>query len=251
MFTFASVAVLALASSALADPSPLTPATSNEGGPCVISWSPDTTGKWTDTNIELMTGENQNMIHITTVVSGLDTTSAAATSYSWTCPEVTPNAAIYWYQFSHAEEPTNLIWTTRWAIADATGATTQPANAMQPDGSAVPWGTGNLVDASKAVAAPAYITGETSAGASNSSVTASGSVTGSTSAALTTPTTMSALTTSSASSTPKTTIVTVTSSSSSASSSPTTSAKSGAERVKSHGAAFALGTVALGALLFA
>lgn len=48
MFALTSAIVLAaLASKALADPSPLTPVTSNVGGNCVISWTPDATSKWT------------------------------------------------------------------------------------------------------------------------------------------------------------------------------------------------------------
>ncbi|KAG8861436.1 hypothetical protein FRB96_002885 [Tulasnella sp. 330] len=47
MFTVASFIALAFASSALAQPSPLTPAPSIEGQPCAITWTPDATGKWT------------------------------------------------------------------------------------------------------------------------------------------------------------------------------------------------------------
>lgn len=33
-----------------------------EGGNCMIVWDTDSTGKWTDMQIELMTGDNYNMI---------------------------------------------------------------------------------------------------------------------------------------------------------------------------------------------
>jgi len=161
MLAVVSVLALAFASSVLAQPSPLTPATADEGANCVISWSPDTTGTWTQTNIQLMSGSNLQMIPITTVAT-VDTTSASATTYTWPCPAVTPNSAIYFYQFSHSTEPNALQWTTRFAIASTTGAVTAPANSVQPDAthSAIPWGIGALVDPSTAKPAPAYITGE-------------------------------------------------------------------------------------------
>ncbi|KAG8901120.1 hypothetical protein FRB99_005552 [Tulasnella sp. 403] len=141
MFSVKSAAVaLALASAVLADPAPLTPPTSNEGGDCVISWTPDATGKWTD---------------------------------------VTVNSVIYFYQYSHAEEPNNLIWTTRWGIADASGNLTPPANAVQPDAAHEPvaWGVGDLANAGDAIPAPSYIVGQSNAAAAPAgSSAASGSV---------------------------------------------------------------------------
>ena len=84
---------------------------------------------------------------------------------SWANPmflQVTPNAAIYFYQFSTPALPTNLTWTTRFTIAAADGSTTDPANSTQPDGSAIPWGVGELVDESTAVAAPSYLSSSSS-----------------------------------------------------------------------------------------
>ncbi|KAJ3012007.1 hypothetical protein NUW54_g1998 [Trametes sanguinea] len=95
------------------------------------------------------------MIHITTVAN-LDGTDASKTTYSYDCPQVTPNSAIYFYQFT-SPDAANRTWTTRFAIADANGNTTPPANSTQPDGQAIPWGVGNLVDPSSAVAAPSYL----------------------------------------------------------------------------------------------
>ena len=48
-------------------------------------------------------------------------------------------------------------WTTRFAIADANGKTTAPANANQPEGGspAIPWGQGQLVYAASPSATPA------------------------------------------------------------------------------------------------
>ena len=51
-----------------ADPNPEEPgpgSSYNEGSNCFISWDPDTTGTWTTMNIELMCGDNYDMIHLT------------------------------------------------------------------------------------------------------------------------------------------------------------------------------------------
>lgn len=36
-----------------------------EGTNCTFSWTPDPAGLWKETNVELMSGDNWNMIHIT------------------------------------------------------------------------------------------------------------------------------------------------------------------------------------------
>ncbi|KAG8914604.1 hypothetical protein FRC01_003993, partial [Tulasnella sp. 417] len=175
MFALTSAIVLALVSKALADPAPLTPPTTPVGGDCVISWTPDATGAWKETNIQLMTGDNWNMVPITTIAT-VDTTSAAATSYTWTCPDVSPNAPIYFYQFSHAAEPANLVWTTRFTIAAADGSTVAAENQTQPDGTNVAWGIGQLADPSEAKPAPAYITGQGTTGPTTASASGAASV---------------------------------------------------------------------------
>ncbi|KAG8885302.1 hypothetical protein FRB99_004468, partial [Tulasnella sp. 403] len=110
-------AVFAVASTlsvtVFAAPSPLTPPTGAAGKTCTISWTPDTTGTWKETNIELMSGNNQAMTHVTTVAT-VDTTSAAPSTFTYPCPDVSPNSVVYFYQFSHSTEPTNLVWTTRF-----------------------------------------------------------------------------------------------------------------------------------------
>ena len=50
----------------------------NEGSDCSISWAVDPTGTWTTLNIELMSGENTAMKHLT-----------SKGSFSW--PSVTTN----------------------------------------------------------------------------------------------------------------------------------------------------------------
>ena len=68
--------------------------------------------------------------------------------------QVTPNAAIYFYQFSTPALPTNLTWTTRFTIASASGATVPSPNQTQPDGQAIPWGTGSLTNPASASPPP-------------------------------------------------------------------------------------------------
>lgn len=61
--------------------------------------------------------------------------------YTYPCPNVSPNSAIYFYQMTLAgADPT---WTTRFTIADAKGETTKPKHATQA-GENIPWGTGKL-----------------------------------------------------------------------------------------------------------
>ncbi|KAI9509138.1 hypothetical protein F5148DRAFT_1148522 [Russula earlei] len=149
---------LSLAFVALADPIPTGPSPGQvftEGSACTINWTPDTTGNWKIMNIELMTGNNFNMVHLTTVAT-VDGTASPGT-FSYPCPPVTLHAPVYFYQFSHSA--TNLLWTGRFAISNQTGATEPAPNPTQPNGQAIPWGTGALVDSSTAVPPPSYLPG--------------------------------------------------------------------------------------------
>lgn len=68
MFTSVFFATVLAAVAVRADPSPNVPGPGdvyNEGSTCNIAWDADTTGTWTTMNIELMTGDNFNMIHLT------------------------------------------------------------------------------------------------------------------------------------------------------------------------------------------
>ncbi|UZJ55424.1 hypothetical protein CBS101457_004744 [Exobasidium rhododendri] len=118
-----------------------------EGGKCKASWTPAASGTtaWENMNIDLMSGSNLAMTKLATVASDVDGTSADVTSYNFTCPSVTPNAAIYFLQFttSDGSDPT---WTTRFTIANAQGNSTAPTEANQPEGGspAIPWGEGQL-----------------------------------------------------------------------------------------------------------
>lgn len=73
--------------------------------------------------------------------------------------QVTPNAPIYFYQFSSPVAPTNLTWTGRFTIAGTDGSSTTASETT--DG--IAWGNGALVDPSSAVAAPSYLSGGASA----------------------------------------------------------------------------------------
>ncbi|WAQ83642.1 hypothetical protein PtA15_4A90 [Puccinia triticina] len=123
-----------------------------EGGDCPLSWNLDTTGKWTSFSVDLMSGSNNAMQLVTSVFKNKDGTKGE-TSYTWKCPAVTPNSAIYFYQFTQAGADTT--WTTRFAITSPSGDVTPPANSAQPNGGAqIPWGIGHLVGAG-AASAPA------------------------------------------------------------------------------------------------
>jgi hypothetical protein len=208
---FTALLALSAPLSTFADVTPSEPGpgdVSNAGQPCNIVWSgdrPDSGVNWKNMAIELMTGDNLNMVHITTVATGQD--GSVDGKFSYTCPEVTPNSAIYFYQFT-APGAINATWTTRFTIASATGATTPPANANQPGpgGAAIPWGVGALVDPSKAVAAP--VKGAAPVGSAAPSGSGSANVTAAPSAPLSAPTTLVGSTTklvTSASITPKST----------------------------------------------
>lgn len=128
-----------------ADPNPIVPGPGDsykEGGDCIIQWQPDTTGKWTNMNIALKTGDNYNMVLLEAITT-IDGTKQS--QYKYPCPSVTPNSAIYFYEFSTSSSP-EKYWTTRFTITDKDGNSTPPANTTQPNGDKIPWGTGNLLD---------------------------------------------------------------------------------------------------------
>ncbi|KAE9405396.1 hypothetical protein BT96DRAFT_338387 [Gymnopus androsaceus JB14] len=154
---FLAVLLASVASLVRADVNPSTPDTGKAGSTCSIVWAADTnsTTNWADMSIELMTGSNYNMVFMTTVATGLvldlnfllppnaNETPQDGTkdgTFSWTCPQVNPYSDIYFYQFVSPLETSNPQWTTRFAIASSSGATTTPTNSTQPDGESIPWG---------------------------------------------------------------------------------------------------------------
>jgi len=129
------------------------------GEDCIIEWNGDknSTTAWKDMAIELMTGDNYQMVHLTTVTTGQDGTIDG--KFVHKCPGVAPNAAIYFYQFtSPAITRANWTWTTRFTIAGEDGSTEPPTNATQPDANhtAIAWGTGKLLDPSTATPPPDF-----------------------------------------------------------------------------------------------
>ncbi|PWN90632.1 hypothetical protein FA10DRAFT_267081 [Acaromyces ingoldii] len=117
------------------------------GSDCTMQWVPGTDSKWSKMTIDLMTGANQNMKKLTNVASSIDGTDSSVTSYKWTCPEVDPYSAIYFYQFTDSDGA-NPAWTTRFGIASPSGKLEDPPEAKQPTGEAIPWGNGKLVSTS-------------------------------------------------------------------------------------------------------
>ncbi|TFK89817.1 hypothetical protein K466DRAFT_486015, partial [Polyporus arcularius HHB13444] len=114
------------------------------GSPCTIQWNADTSGKWTNVSIYLMSGPNDNMTRLTTVASGLDGTDDSLSPYDWTCPAVRPYSAIYFYQFTNGDNLKGSQWTARFAITSPSGDVEPPEHKTQPDGDASPWGEGHL-----------------------------------------------------------------------------------------------------------
>ncbi|KAF5379436.1 hypothetical protein D9615_006516 [Tricholomella constricta] len=176
--TFALTALLASASLhvARADVVPTVPGPGivyREGSTCHIEWDGDagSTTAWKNMAIQLMTGDNFEMVHLTTVATDLDGTVSG--SFDHPCPAVAPNSAIYFYQFS-APGASEKQWATRFAIASPAGATTPPANPTQPGkNDPIPWGVGALADPSKAVPPPASAGGSTPPPLSNGASTSS------------------------------------------------------------------------------
>ncbi|CAE6445911.1 hypothetical protein ACGC1H_003924 [Rhizoctonia solani] len=158
-------------------PNPTEPSGSsvfNVGKECTIKWDADSTGSWKKMSIQLMTGDNWNMIPITTIAQDIDATDATKNTFTYTCPDVTPNSMIYFYQFSDPSDPKNLLWTTRWTLASADGQTTTPTETTQPNGDKIPWGKGALVDPSTAVPPPAYLSNNQGGNTATASAASSG-----------------------------------------------------------------------------
>ncbi|SAM59581.1 uncharacterized protein UBRO_01064 [Ustilago bromivora] len=155
-------------------PSPLTPSSTNEGTPLTIQWDTTANQTWKSMEIKFMTGSNQNMTELYTVATGIDGTTSGAGQLGWTAPKVSPNANIYFFQFTHnGQDPT---WTTRFPIADASGAVTAAPFARQPEGPAIPWGNGRIVSGAAAVSSSSSNSSSSTASASGSAAAASASV---------------------------------------------------------------------------
>ncbi|KIJ21034.1 hypothetical protein PAXINDRAFT_60635, partial [Paxillus involutus ATCC 200175] len=151
LFTFLAAAAIY----ARADPNPTNPGPGDvfiQGQPCTISWDVDTTGLWQNMTIELMTGDNYNMVYLTTVGTA-DGTNPTKNTLSYTCPQVSPHSPIYFYQFT-ASGSTDKTWTGRFTITDTPADIVPPTESTQPDGTNIPWGTGALVGGASSIPPP-------------------------------------------------------------------------------------------------
>ncbi|KAI8343171.1 hypothetical protein BC941DRAFT_410599 [Chlamydoabsidia padenii] len=142
-----------------------------------ILWDDDKTSPsiatgWKDFKIDFMTGDNNQQIFLTNVASNLDGTKI--TKYTWTAPEVKPNAAIYFFMFTNAAG--DSAWTTRFGITGADGQLATPEHATQPTGEKIPWGVGALAAGGNSTAPAGNSTQPaTSAASSSASVSSSSS----------------------------------------------------------------------------
>ncbi|KAJ6581067.1 hypothetical protein B0H19DRAFT_1113499 [Mycena capillaripes] len=158
VFTAVLASSAILRSQAIVDPNEPGPGESfNQGTTCHIGWAGDDSGTdaWKNMAIELMSGPNEAMVHLTTVAQNQDGSTTGVFDYP--CPEVTPNSQIYFYQFSAAKQ--NFTWTGRFTIAGTDGSSTPPTEsgpALDAQKNPVLWGKGALVDPSTAVAAPTF-----------------------------------------------------------------------------------------------
>ncbi|KAK1224060.1 hypothetical protein PQX77_008390 [Marasmius sp. AFHP31] len=138
----------------------------NQGSMCRTSWIGDADGNWADMKIQLMTGDNFNMIEVATVATGLNGNQGG--TFEFKCPKVEPYSAIYFFQYTApGRYPT---WATRFTIADKNGNSTPPPESTQPDGAAIPWGVGRLAGDSNP---PPPVTTSTSTTSSESSTSTS------------------------------------------------------------------------------
>ncbi|KAF8448768.1 hypothetical protein L210DRAFT_3756645 [Boletus edulis BED1] len=156
-----------------ADPNPNNPGPGDvfiQGQACPVGWDVDTTGLWKTMNIDLMTGDNFNMVLLTSVASGIDGTNPMKNTYSFTCPQVTPHSPIYFYQFS-SPSTSNRTWTGRFTITDSAKNIVAPSQPTQPDGEKIPWGTGSLAEGSSSAAPSASTQASLAPGPVTASVT--------------------------------------------------------------------------------
>ncbi|WVF72489.1 hypothetical protein IAT40_007305 [Kwoniella sp. CBS 6097] len=179
MFALPLAVVFALASTVSAIITPTSPDGSTVvkvGDKIQALWTADSTSSWNNVQIQLMTGDNLQMVPLATIATGIDGTTA--TSYEFTAPDVSPYSKIYFLQFTNGGDLTAPTWTTRFTIAGADGSTTDPTNSTVYSGTAVEWGTGTLLST---VTTDASGSGSSSGSSSNSttgSTTASASASG-------------------------------------------------------------------------
>lgn len=175
MIASASALLFTLLPLASAIVTPTTPDGStvvNEGDNIDIAWAADDTGSWNNVTIQLMTGDNFQMVPLQTLATGVDGTTV--TTFTAPAPQVEPNSKIYFLQFTNNGE-TEATWTTRFTIAGADGSTTEPTETEQAsNGETVQWGTGALVggdNSTDSSAAPSASASASSASTQQSGIT--------------------------------------------------------------------------------
>jgi hypothetical protein len=111
-------------------------------------------------------------------VATVDGTDSTNHQFSYPCLSVTPNAAIYFYKFTSPGAIGDELFTTRFTIAGADGATVTPTQTETGSaGNLVPWGTGALTDPSQGDQPPNLGNGN-STNAANTATTMSTNSTG-------------------------------------------------------------------------
>ena len=85
---------------------------------------------------------------------------------------MTPNSAIYFYQFSSQKDPVYTTWSMRFLIAAADGSSTHPTNVSD---AGTPYGFGYFVDPTLYNAPPSYMIGNGQIIGSNNNASVSGS----------------------------------------------------------------------------
>jgi len=143
-FPVATLVGLSAVGLAQAAVSPLTPGGEPRvGDDLEIQWRKDDTGDWTNMQIDFMTGDNWNMVHLETVATDVDGTSED--SYDWTIPDVSIYSEIYFFQFTIEGNTSTAQWTTRFTIASEDGDTVEPPRQTQPNGDEIGWGVGSVI----------------------------------------------------------------------------------------------------------
>ncbi|ORX39609.1 hypothetical protein BD324DRAFT_222669 [Kockovaella imperatae] len=141
MLSYLVAAAAALALPSLAAINPTSPDSSTVvkvGDDITALWTADTTGQWTNLEIQLMTGPNLDMVPLSVLGQGIDGTTK--TSFSAPAPAVSPYSQIYFLQFTQGGNVSTALWSTRFTIAGPDGSTTPPTNTTTWNGQAVQWG---------------------------------------------------------------------------------------------------------------
>ncbi|CAO3654709.1 unnamed protein product [Mucor fragilis] len=114
-----------------------------EGQSYDITWTFDGKDPKITYTIDFMTGSNDVQTKLETVATKVP---ASQLKYSFVAPQVSPNSAIYFFMFTGSDGVS--AWTTRFGIAGADGKLVAETEKTQPNGDAIPWGTGKLLSGS-------------------------------------------------------------------------------------------------------